>query len=134
MFRKVLTHSYFGYTLQDPIKIHSVDLGISAPRLSRARQKPTVSQDADPVSVKYASISTGISESFLHVLGHRAGYGLRRHRVNIPLNLCSIQLSLLVIRSTTSVTHYIAFALLCHGTDAPSLPSCPSLTGGHRYA
>ncbi|KZT74721.1 maintenance of mitochondrial morphology protein 1 [Daedalea quercina L-15889] len=31
----------------DPIKVHTVDLGISAPRLSRARPKPSVSQDLD---------------------------------------------------------------------------------------
>ncbi|KAH9835655.1 maintenance of mitochondrial morphology protein 1 [Rhodofomes roseus] len=53
----------------DPIRVHSVDLGISAPRLSRARQKPSISQTADPaieLDMDYVdTISISLSTSVL---------------------------------------------------------------------
>ena len=126
---------YLARNSQDPIKVHSVDLGMSAPRLSRARQKPTVSQNADPVRLRDISISVNISDSSrLHVLGYRAGHGLRRHCVDIPLNLRFIQLSILVIRSTTSIAYYFAFTFLCHGKDSLCFVSSLFLTVGRRYA
>ncbi|EPT04231.1 hypothetical protein FOMPIDRAFT_1021931 [Fomitopsis schrenkii] len=52
----------------DPIQVHSVDLGISAPRLSRARQKPTI-QNADPaieLDMDYVdTVSISLSTSVL---------------------------------------------------------------------
>lgn len=41
-------------TSQDPIKVHTVDLGVSAPRLSRARSRPLNTPLVDPVSTLYS--------------------------------------------------------------------------------
>ncbi|KZT06868.1 maintenance of mitochondrial morphology protein 1 [Laetiporus sulphureus 93-53] len=53
----------------DPIKVHSVDLGVSAPRLSRARLKQTTSPEADPeieFDMSYVdTLSVSISTSVL---------------------------------------------------------------------
>ncbi|KAI0732298.1 maintenance of mitochondrial morphology protein 1 [Fomitopsis betulina] len=52
----------------DPIKVHTVDLGTSAPRLSRARQKPTI-RNADPaieLDMDYVdTVSISLSTSVL---------------------------------------------------------------------
>jgi hypothetical protein len=50
----------FLQTVQDYIKIHSVDLGISAPRLSNARLNPEDAHPESPlVSHKYVVLRYG---------------------------------------------------------------------------
>ncbi|KAH9937588.1 maintenance of mitochondrial morphology protein 1 [Fomitopsis serialis] len=103
----------------DPIKIHAVDLGISAPRLSRARQKPSVSKNADPAiefDMDYVdTISISLSTS---VLFNYPFTSFARLPVSLTISLSLLSATILLTPPQPHSLHpTLAIALPCPETD-----------------
>lgn len=99
---------------QEPIKVHSVDLGVSAPRLYRARPRTMNAPLAEPVRtfLSHPSITTDPDRKFT---ANRSGYAIYGYPLDILLHLSSIELPLPFVRPFARLPYYISITILGDG-------------------